>query len=327
MSDHASRSSFPRRTALQALAAAAIAPGLVQAQSRPAGSLRLGYIGPARKPTAATGWALQQGYLQRELAPLGFSEVTTHVFPNGPDLNEAFLAGALDVGIYGDTPAIVARSRGLDGRLIGFDKTDMNVWLLTPQGGVKSVRELEGQVVGVPLGSYMHRYLLGTLQEAGVLGKVKVVYLLAKDAEPALAKGSLAAFAAQIDIGPLLASRGYPVIDQAAQHPSLPGTSVIVASSRLLARAPGVADAWQRARSTALTDIRQHPEQYFAFHAQQSGYPVEAIKASNPLDGFPAQAFPPNALRLLDEARQFLLQEKLIRADVDLAAWRWAPAA
>ena len=39
--------------------------------------LRLGYIGPGKKPANATGWALRQGHLQRELAALGFSVVTT----------------------------------------------------------------------------------------------------------------------------------------------------------------------------------------------------------------------------------------------------------
>jgi ABC-type nitrate/sulfonate/bicarbonate transport system substrate-binding protein len=34
-------------------------------------------------------------------------------FANGPDLNEALSGGSLDVGIYGDTPALVGRAAGL----------------------------------------------------------------------------------------------------------------------------------------------------------------------------------------------------------------------
>ena len=145
--------------------------------------LRLGYIGPGKKPANATGWALRQGLLQRELAALGFTDVTTRNFPNGPDLNEAFIAGALDVGIYGDTPAIVARSRGLESQLIGFDAVGMNVWLLTPRNGVRSVKELDGKSIGVARGSYMHRYVLGLLKEHGLQKSVKVIHMFPRDGE------------------------------------------------------------------------------------------------------------------------------------------------
>ncbi|CAN7323523.1 ABC transporter substrate-binding protein [Variovorax paradoxus] len=284
--------------------------------------LRLGYIGPGKKPAAATGWALRQGHLLRELAPLGFKEVTTRNFPNGPDLNEAFLSGVLDVGIYGDTPAVVARSRGLEGQLIGFDAVGMNVWLLTPRDGVRSVKALEGQSIGVARGSYMHRYVLGLLKENGLQKSVKVIHMFPRDGEAALDQGSIAAFAAQVDVGPLLASRGYPVIDEAEKHPTLRGTSVIVASSKLLAAAPGLPAAWTRARRTALQEIRRNSADYYAFHSEVSGFPLEIVKISHPLSHFPEAAYPPEGLALLDEVKKFLLAENLVSRDFALAQWR-----
>ncbi|MEZ2293561.1 ABC transporter substrate-binding protein [Variovorax sp. RCC_210] len=288
--------------------------------------LRLGYIGPGKKPANATGWALRQGHLQRELATLGFTEVTTRNFPNGPDLNEAFVAGALDVGIYGDTPAIVARSRGLENQLIGFDAVGMNVWLLTPRNGARSVKALDGQTIGVARGSYMHRYVLGLLKEHGLQKSVKVIHMFPRDGEAALDQGSIAAFAAQIDVGPLLASRGYPVIDEADKHPTLRGTSVIVASNKLLAAAPGVPAAWTRARRAALQEIHRDSEAYYAFHAEVSGFPLDVVKVSHPLSQFPEAAYPAEGLALLDEVKKFLLAENLVSRDFALAQWR-APEA
>ncbi|SNS63780.1 NitT/TauT family transport system substrate-binding protein/sulfonate transport system substrate-binding protein [Noviherbaspirillum humi] len=312
-----------RRLLGAALSASAVlaAPGIALGQRAEKATLRLGYIGPSRQPALATGWALRQGILQKELAPLGFDAVTTHAFANGPDLNEAFLSGALDVGIYGDTPAIVAYSRGLNGRLIGFENVGMNAWLLAPKEGVSSVAELAGKVVAVPLGSYMHRYLLGTLKEAGLGRKVNIVYMLPRDAEPALARGAIAAFAAPIDTGPLLASRGYRIIDEASRHPALLGTSVIVASEKLLAKAPGVRDAWSLARQAALAEMRSDPERYYAFHAEVSGFPVPIVKASHAFSQMPEEPYPPRALGLLNETRKFLLAENLMRRDVDLGLW------
>jgi NitT/TauT family transport system substrate-binding protein/sulfonate transport system substrate-binding protein len=312
----------PSRRRFAALAAAAVAlPSLARAQGATGGVLRLGFIGPGRKPAAASGWALAQGQLQRELAPLGYTGITTHVFANGPDLNEAFLSGVLDVGIYGDTPAIVARSRGHDSRLIGFDNVGMNAWLLTPRGGVKSVKELQGKVVAVALGSYMHRYVLGALKEEGILAGTKVVYMLPRDGEAALDKGGIAAFAAPINSGPLIASRGFPVIDEAERRPHLRGSSVIVASGKALQRTPGLPAAWQRARRAALQEIRRDPERYYDFHADVSGFPLEAVKVSTPLSQFSDAAYPAEGMRLLEGARRFLLEEHLIREDVALQQW------
>jgi NitT/TauT family transport system substrate-binding protein/sulfonate transport system substrate-binding protein len=323
--DSRTEPSLSRRRLLGAAAAAGAAlamPMLSRAQGLAGkGTLRLGFIGPAKQPALATGWALRQGILQKELAPLGYDNVSTHVFPNGPDLNEAFLSGALDVGIYGDTPAIVAYSRGLQGRLIGFENVGMNVWLLAPRGGASTIGELEGKVLAVPLGSYMHRYVLGALKESGLAKKVNVVYMLPRDAEPALERGAIAAFAAPIDTGPLLASRGYRVIEQAAKRPHLLGTSVIVASDKLLNKAPGVRNAWMRARRAAIQEIRTDPERYYAFHAEVSGFPVAVIKESHALRQMPEEAYPAEALALLNETKKFLLGESLIRKDVDLAAW------
>ena len=323
MSDPSSRRRL-LRGAIAAAAASAL-PGFSLAQSS-GQVLRLGYIGPGKKPAAATGWALRQGHLQRQLAPLGFKEVTTRNFPNGPDLNEAFLSGALDVGIYGDTPAVVARSRGLDGQLIGFDAIGMNVWLLTPRNGARSVKELEGQTIGVARGSYMHRYVLGLLKENQLQKSVKVMHMFPRDGEAALDQGSIAAFAAQIDVGPLLASRGYPVIDEADRHPALRGTSVIVASSKLLAAAPELPAAWTRARRTALQEIRRNSADYYAFHSEVSGFPLEIVKISHPLSHFPEAAYPTEGLALLDEVKKFLLAENLVSRDFALAQWR-APQA
>lgn len=311
-----------RRRLLQAAGLVALGWPLPRAEAQSGTVLRWGFIGPGRAPALPGGWALQQGHLARELAPLGIGSVRTHAFPNGPDLNEALLGGALDVAVYGDTPAFVARSRSPDPVLIGLESVGMNAWLLTPREGVKTVAELRGKTVGVALGSYMHRYLLGTLQQAGVLGQVRVVYLLGKDAEAALERGDLAAYAAQIELGPLLASRGFPVIDEARAHPALRGTSVIVATAPALQRHPGLAAAWHRARNVALQEMRRDPAAYYAFHARNTGFPLEAVQASHPLSQFPDEAFPPQGLELLAHTHAFLRAQGLLRRDVSLDEWR-----
>ncbi|ALS64269.1 ABC transporter substrate-binding protein [Pandoraea apista] len=316
--------SSTRRALLKGVAAGGLllAGSGVHAASGNGKTLRFGVIGPARAPAAPTGYALARGYLQRELAPLGFRDVRFDMFLNGPDLNEAFFSGTLDVGIYGDTPAVVARSQGLKGRLIGFEEIGLAAWLLTPRGGVRSVKELDGKTVGVPLGSYIHRYLLGVLDGAGLTGRTKVVHMLGRDAGAALEHGAVGAYAAQSDLAPTLAALGYPVIDRATQHPELLGSSVIVASTEVLTRAPDLPAAWNRARRAALADIDRDPAAYFDFHQRTSGVTVDAIKIAHPISNYPAEALPPSGIQILDGVKRFLLSARLIRNDFAVQQWQ-----
>ncbi|VVE62237.1 aliphatic sulfonate ABC transporter substrate-binding protein [Pandoraea captiosa] len=314
-----------RRTLLKGAAAGLMMAGSGARAASANGSgktLRFGVIGPARAPAAPTGYALDRGYLLRELAPLGFDNVRFDMFSNGPDLNEALFSGTLDVGIYGDTPAVVARSQGLKARLIGFEEIGLAAWLLTPRGGVSSVKALEGKTVGVPLGSYIHRYLLGVLDGAGLTGRVRVVHMLGRDAGAALEHGAIGAYAAQSDLGPTLAAQGYPVINKAAQHPELLGSSVIVASDKVLSQAPALPAAWNRARRDALVEIKRDPAAYFDFHQRTSGIPIETVKISHPIANYPGDALPSSGIQLLDGVKRFLLDSRLIRHDFAVQQWQ-----
>ena len=179
-------------------------------------------------------------------------------------------------------------------------------------------------VVAVALGSYMHRYVIGLLKEAGIQKTTKVVYMLPRDGDAALERGSIAAFAAPINTGPLLVSKGFPLIDEADRHPGLLGSSVIVASNKALQQNPSLGAAWQRARRAALQDIRKDPERYYAFHADVSGFPVEAVKASYPLSQFPEEAYPSAWIQSLEDVKAFLRAENLIRQDFAVNDWKMA---
>ena len=61
---------------------------------------------------------------------------------------------------------------------------------------------------------------------------------------------------------------------------------------------------------------------YLAFHAEASGFPVPAVKASVALSNLPAQAYPEQGLHLISEAKRFLLNEKLVRKDFSVESWK-----
>ncbi|MHC5729560.1 MAG: ABC transporter substrate-binding protein, partial [Nostoc sp.] len=200
----------------------------VVAASNNISTLRIGYVGSS-EPTGPLGWAKKKGILDRELQKAGFKDVTFARFPNGPDLNEALVAGQLDVGSLGDTPAIVLRARGVETRLLRITQFNTTAWLVAKKNGARSLAELKGQKIATQKGSYMHRYLLGLLAEAKIAKDVKVVHLMTTEAKAALERGDVAAYAASSDLGPFLKSQGFPVIDSSANHKGLSGTSLVVA--------------------------------------------------------------------------------------------------
>lgn len=146
-------------------------------------------------PVGPEGWAQQKGYLSKELKSLGISdEVKFFPFKGGPTLNEALAGGALDMGICGDTPALVGRSAGLKTKLINQGRIGQNSWLLTRKEGIKSLNDLRGQKIGVAKGTYMHRYLLGLLDQKGLTKNVTLVQIQVADAKAALERGDIVAY-------------------------------------------------------------------------------------------------------------------------------------
>jgi len=284
-------------------------------------TLHLGVIGNSRTPTGPIGWAMHKGKLKPELAQLGITEVQTFNFPNGPDLNEALVAEKIDVGILGDTPAIVARANGIKTRLISQEQVGQNAWLLAKKNGPRSIAELKGQKVATSKGSYMHRYLLGLLQKNGIAEQVTVVHLLPNVAQAALERGDVAAIAAPTGTGPILISKGFPVLDEAAKHPDLPGTSATVVTEAFLAKHPDFSKKWNQIKLEAVKDIKANSEEYYKFHSQVSGYPIDIVKASFSVKQFPEEPFSAQGLQLLEGTKRFLVSQKLAKSDFKLKDW------
>jgi sulfonate transport system substrate-binding protein len=73
-------------------------------------------------------------------------------FIAGPPENESFLAGQQDLGVLGDTPAIIARSAGLKSRIIGTSATGPKALALIARkdSTIGSPADLRGHKVAGP---------------------------------------------------------------------------------------------------------------------------------------------------------------------------------
>lgn len=285
-------------------------------------ALRFGFIGTGEvQPVGAEGFAFKLGDLTAQLAQLGFQKPHFVRFANGPDLNEALSGGSIDLGIYGDTPALVGRAAGLPTRLVNQTVVGMDAWLLAPVGGVSSIEQLQGKVVATSKGSYMHRYLAGLLEEKGLTGKVTLIHLLPPDAQAALERGDVAAYASPVSAAPLLVSKGAKVIDRASDHPGLSGSSVTVITDAFLKRHPSFPKQWNELRARAVADLVRQPDRYYAFHAETVRLPLEVVKQGYPLTTLHSEPLIPSGRSLLEGTKRFLVAQGLAQRDFELTAW------
>lgn len=286
-------------------------------------TLRIGFISASNNKTITgpEGWAQSKGYLESELKKYGVKEFKYFNFPNGPNLNEAITAGTLDVGIYGDTPAINGKAAGLKTRLINITQINMNTWLIAKADGPKNLADLKGKKVATSQGSYMSRYLTSLLKEQGLDKEVKVLHLLPADGEAALSRGDIAAFAYPTGFGPLLLNKGYTAIDEAAKHPILQGSSLTVVTEDYLSKNPQFPKLWNDIRTKAVKEIRENSEEYFKFYAEVSGYPLDVVKASFKIEQWPIEPSTADGLKLIEETKKFLVDQGLAKKDFVIMEW------
>ncbi|MBJ6361597.1 ABC transporter substrate-binding protein [Paenibacillus sp. GCM10012307] len=296
--------------------------GQSEAQTKVPEVLNYVFVGVTGKQTGAEGWGFHTGIIPKVLAEHGIKTVNAIGAGTGPDVNEALLSGRADVGSTGDTPAVLTHAAGNKTKVISFYTTSMESYLIGKKNGPKTVKDLEGKTIAVVKGSLMHRYVVGVLEENGV--NAKIINMSWADSYAALARGDIDAFApAAYDYTSykLVHDEGYPVLDSAKDHPSLLATAVTVATEAYLAKYPDFPNAWAAARTAALEDLKSKPDEYYAFVAEQTKAPIDVVPKLYPIELISDSSISEEGIRRLDEARQFLVKEKLAASDFDLNDW------
>ena len=115
--------------------------------------------------------AKHKKWVDEELARVGAkSSVTWTSFAAGPPMNESFAAGQQDIGLLGDTPAIIAKSAGINTRIFGLTSSGpKSLAVIVPaKSGIRTPKDLKGKKVAVVKGSYAHHLLVLILQKGGL---------------------------------------------------------------------------------------------------------------------------------------------------------------
>ena len=287
-------------------------------------TLRIGVIGSGvgNKLTRTVGFLDERGELLPALKSAGITKIQVATFQNGPDLNQALAGGSLDIGMYGDTPALVGRGQGLPTRLLSLNSIRLDAAIIAKKdAGPTSLHDLEGKRIGVQTGSYIHRYLLGALEQAGVKPK-QVIHMYTPAIIAALEKNS-------IDAGGLVAAdqvaeeqKGYRSIDVASRdHPDLLGTSVTVVTEKYLSGHQDIVKVWQQAEIKGSQVAKANWPAYTAFVARTGGYHPQISIKTTLKEQLPEEPFAAEGLTLLGGTKTFLFQQKLLPKNFPLDSW------
>ncbi|TCV98938.1 ABC transporter substrate-binding protein [Biostraticola tofi] len=101
-------------------------------------------------------------------------------FSDGPEILEAFRAGAVDVAVVGDAPPIQAQANGNDVLIVGVQRNSDREYQLAiaPEGQIRSLADLRGKRIANAPGTGREAYLYRVLEKAGLQPtEVKLVTL------------------------------------------------------------------------------------------------------------------------------------------------------
>ena len=165
---------------------------LSAARARADGTVRVGY-----QKYGTLILLKEKAWLEPALAKLGWT-VTWSEFTGGPQLLEAFGAGALDFATTGETPPIFAEAAGTPLLYVGTEPpAPKGEAIVVPPGStITSVAGLKGKRVVLNKGSNVHALLVRALEAAGLRwSDITPIFLSPSDARSAFISGRVDAWA------------------------------------------------------------------------------------------------------------------------------------
>jgi sulfonate transport system substrate-binding protein len=224
--------------------------------------------------------AKQKKWLEEELVKSGSNTTIKWTsFAAGPPLNESFAAGRQDIGILGDTPAIIGKAAGIDTRIIGLTSSGpKTLAVVVPTGSaIRSPKDLPGKKVAVVKGSYAHHLLVLVLQKAGLTtSDIQLINLSQADSATAIVNGNIDAAAVWEPLISKLESQG--VVRVLADGSGIKkGLLVIVGAKDFLSHNRNQAKALLRAYQRGAQFIRTNPQAAARLIAADVNLPADLL--------------------------------------------------
>lgn len=279
--------------------------------------------------------AQERGEFEKRLKARGIGPVKWVEFSSGPPLIEALRAGAVDIGLVGDTPVVYAQASGTDLYYVATQSFPglVGSGLVVPKASnVQTFADLKGKKVAYTKGSASEYAIALALGRVGLkLSDIQPVNLAPGDAQTALANGSIDAWLTWDPYFTLAQLRGGA--REIALPPSdLRSVSLYVASGKFVRDRTDVLKATLDELRTEAEWGNANRDYYTAQVAKATRLPPEVLKGM--LGRYKDFLFAVDPVTPADIATQqkvsdYLFDAKVVPVKVDAskAAWSgWTPA-
>ena len=328
---------FSTRLALFAgsvsLALSGVAPAMAQGDSGPplldpadtGYTVRIGFPSGSRTDPASSPadiWAQHLGLFDEAFGAADIQLEWEPFLGAGPAINEALIAGSLDIANYADTAGILGRTAGADTSLVAIDNPLTEVWLVVPaDSDIQTVADLEGRSVATIKATLPHRFLLTVLEANGLsVDDIEFINMSLPDSEAALDAGQIDAAVTLGNGAPRLFDRGYRPIASTVEYPDAAGISVFAATNPFLAAHPSFFPVYLAIRDQAVAWAAANPEEAYQVLADALQLTPEQAEVVQPTFDF-TSAISPEILQRIRNTDAFLVDQGLAPVPLDLEAW------
>ena len=247
--------------------------------------LRIGYQ-PSTHQMAHTT-AMNKGWWQQDLAPLGVQNVSDRIFPTGVPEMQAMLAGDLDVAYVGAAPVLSAISTGLDAKIVGGVNTQGSDLVLRSDLNYTGPQSLKGlNIATFTAGSIQDTILRDWLARNNIsvgtgATDVKVIGMGPGDAVTAITAGKVDAVFLPHPSPAVVEGQGKGkiVVHSGEMYPGHT-CCVLVVSGKLIREHPEIVSQILKTNEKAVAFNIQNSDEAAAIYATKTGAKVEDVKAS-----------------------------------------------
>lgn len=205
------------------------------------------------------------GYIDEELAAVGYKADYIGFAGAGPAINEAFAAKEIDYSFYAEFPVITANSNGVKIKVIGTANQEMNYALLvTEKSGIESGADIAGKKIIVTPGTILYKYFNNLCDKYGIdPDSVETINALS-DAQTILASGEADGLITSLSGATLYAGMGLgKVVEDTTGDLDYASGFVLAGRADFVDANPDVNKALLRALKRAYEYASENPEEAY----------------------------------------------------------------
>ncbi|KLK87273.1 sulfonate ABC transporter substrate-binding protein [Methanoculleus sediminis] len=243
--------------------------------------LRIGYQPSTHQVSHTT--AMEKGWWQEDLEPLGITQVTDYEFGTGAPEMQAMLAGDLDIAFVGAAPFVAAVSSGLDAKIVAAVQTQGSDLVLRTEVPYSTPADLVGKKIATfPPGTIQDTILRTWLQENGVdPASVEIIAMDPGAATTAISAGQVDGVFLPHPSPAIIAAEGTGrTVVKSGEMMKDHACCVMVASGSLIRDHPEIVEQVVKTHVRATEYNLEHPDEAASIYAGKTGQNVETVKAS-----------------------------------------------